>query len=58
MSGYYTGLYHGRREAKEEITVSMSQQQTMRKSTLHREENPKHDRKRQRKQNVSNNSEK
>lgn len=59
MSGYYTGLYHGRKEAKEEITASIEQQQASKKpSTPIRDENPRHDRKRQRKQNANNKSEK
>jgi len=58
MSGYYTGLYHGRKEAKDEISVSIAQQKTVKKSpsTTTREENPKHDRKRQKKQSVSSKS--
>ena len=58
MSGYYTGLYHGRKEAKDELSVSIAKQQPTKKSplTLTREENPKHDRKRQKKRSVSSKS--
>ncbi|CAG9808931.1 unnamed protein product [Chironomus riparius] len=58
MSGYYTGLYHGRKEAKDELSVSIAQQPITKKlpSTSTKEENPKHDRKRQKKRSVSSKS--